>query len=163
VRNFFLVAGTLCAAVFIMPAPAQQETRNPACDELVQPEQLAALSGHPWRSGPGISIGSDKLVCNYYQDDVPAGLSLLVHADPRQQAFRAAQDLRVGIAERVEGLGDAAFAFRLASTEPFQPSWGLIVSANDEVYHLEGVPEAGDAARARAFARELMLRVMKKL
>src|SRR5882724_12076206 len=160
-RIFFPLATLSCAALFITPAAAQQETRNPACDELVQPEQLAALSGHAWRSGPGISLGNDKLVCNYYEDDVPAGLSLLVHSDPRQQAFRAAQELRAHIAENVAGLGDAAFIFRLASTEPFQPSWGLIVSANDETYRLEGVPEAGNPERARAFARELISRVMK--
>ena len=150
------------AAVLLSTAAMAQNDVNPACDVLVQPESLAALSGHAWRSGPGIMLNNDKLACNYYQDDIPAGLSLSVHVDPQQQEFKAAQQLHAQTAESISNLGDAAFYFRLASTEPFQPSCGLVVSANDKTYRLEGVPEAGNAERARAFARELLLRVMKK-
>ena len=156
------VAALLWTALSAVPASAQQNRSHPLCDALVQPDQLAALSGHAWRSGQGIGLNNDKLVCNFYQDEAPAGLALSVRLDPQKREFNAARELHVRAAESVSGIGDDAFYFRLASIEPFAPTWSLVVYANEETYRLEGVPEAGNAERARNYARELVLRVMKK-
>ena len=153
--------GVSLAALPVGAAHAQHDAPDPACDALVQPDRIAAHSGHGWHAGPGLWIGGDKLACNYYQDEVPAGLSLSVRPDPQKREYALAHQVYAQTAERADGPGEA-FYFRYDAAPPFQPSWGLVVYAGSQTYRLEGVPEAGDAKRARVLALEIIERTLKK-
>ena len=155
------VAAAALGASLISAAHAGHDVPDPACDALVRPERIGAHSGHAWRAGPGLWIGGDKLACNYYQNDVPAGLLLSVRLDPQKQEYELAHQLFAQTAESVDGPGEA-FYFRNNAQPPFQPSWGLVVHTGNQTYRLEGVPEAGDAQRARALALEIIERTLKK-
>jgi len=151
-----LLAG---AALCFASISIAQERAHPACDAIVQPDELSAHSRHPWRSAPGIRLAGDVAVCAYYQDEVPAGLTLSVHEDPERQEFDNARTYFKDV-QSASDLRDAYYV-RLASTAPFEPSWGLVAHDGTRTYRIEGIPEAGDAAAARKMAREIIERMMR--
>ncbi len=116
-------------------------------------------SGLPGAGAPGIGVPGDVAVCSYYQDEVPAGLTLAVHEDPERHEFSSARQYYRNV-EDAKDLRDAYY-FRLASTAPFEPSWGLVTHDGTRTYRIEGVPEAGDAEAARKIAREIIERTMR--
>jgi hypothetical protein len=152
----------LLASIALFPALAWGAPGETPCDRLIQPNVLAQHSQHAWRRGAPIRLPNDLANCNYYQEEVPGGLSLAVRADPEGKEFRNAQEMHAGHALEELGERHRAFYFRVAGSAPFQPSWGIIVHARSKTYHLEGVPEAGDAEAARRMAREIVLRTMKR-
>ena len=152
-----LLAGAACGPC---TAIADDAAAHPACDFLVRPDEISAYSGHSWRSAPGIRLNGDVAVCAYYQDEVPGGLSLSVHEDPEQHEFRNAREYYTHVQD-ADDVHAKAFYFRLASTAPFEPAWGMVLHAGNRTYRVEGVPEAGDAARARTTAREILQRTVK--
>ncbi|HZP14168.1 MAG TPA: hypothetical protein VFB36_17255 [Nevskiaceae bacterium] len=148
----------VAAAVWSTLAHADDRA-HPACDAIVKPDDLSAHSRHPWRGAPGIRLPGDVAVCAYYQDEVPAGLTLAVHEDPERHEFNSARSYFRDV-QNATDLRDAYY-FRLASTAPFEPSWGLVVHDGKRTYRIEGIPEAGDADAARKIAREIIERTMK--
>jgi hypothetical protein len=149
--------------LIVTAATAKPPPPSPLCGPLVRPDLLAAHSGQHWRPGSGIQLKGDTLACSYYQKDPPAGFSLSVRNDAQQNEFNAAIKTHERGLQSVSDLGDEAFFFRQASSEPFQPSWGLVVRAKKKTYRIEGVPEAGNADEARALARAIIERAMLRL
>ena len=151
-----LLAG---AAIFVQANAIAEERGHPTCDAIVQPDELETFSGHVWRGAPAIKLTGDIAVCAYYQAEAPAGLTLSVHEDPERQEFTNARQYYKDVQD-AKDLRDAYY-FRLASSAPFAPSWGLIAHEGKRTYRLEGVPEAGKADVARKMAREIIERTMK--
>lgn len=149
----------LIAAAVLSTSAHADDRAHPACDAIVKPEDLSTHSRHPWRGAPGIRLPGDVAVCAYYQDEVPGGLSLSVHEDPERNEFTSARQYYKEVRDASD-LRDAYY-FRLASTAPFEPSWGLVAHDGKRTYRIEGVPEAGDAEAARKMAREIIERTMK--
>ncbi len=153
-----LLGALLCGSV----AHAERLPAHAACDALVSPDQLSAHSQHPWRKGAPILLRGDVLVCNYYQDEAPAGLSLAVRDDPDKRDFGNARALYGAGAQAAANLGGEAFYFRYAATSPFAPFWGLVLHARGRTYRVEGIPEADNAAAARDIARDMIARTLKR-
>jgi hypothetical protein len=147
------------AAICITGAARAEERAHPACDAIVKPDELSEHSRHAWRGAPGIKLDGDIAVCAYYQDEVPAGLSLSVREDPERREFTNARQYFKDVREASD-IHDAYYV-RLASTDPFEPSWGLVAHEGSRTYRIEGVPEAGNADAARKIAREIIERTMK--
>jgi hypothetical protein len=151
------------AALLIgLPAHAERVPAHVACDMLVAPDSLSAHSQHGWREGPPIMLRGDVVVCNYYQEQAPAGLSLSVRVDPEKHDYQNARELYGRTAQAAAGLPGEAFYFRHPATAPFAPSWGLVLHVGQRTYRVEGVPEAENAEEARTLAREMMERALKR-
>lgn len=146
-------------ALSIASVALAEERAHPTCDAIVKPDDLEAHSKHPWRNAPGIRLNGDVAVCAYYQQEVPAGLSLSVHEDPQRLEFEHARQFYKEAHDAKE-MRDAYYV-RLAATAPFEPSWGLIAHEGSRTYRIEGIPEAGDAETAKKMAREMLERALK--
>ena len=148
-----------CAAICIQSGANAEERGHPACDAIVKPDELSNHSHHAWRGAPGIKLRGDIAVCSYYQDEVPAGLTLSVHEDSERQEFTNARGYYKDVRDATD-IRDAYY-FRLAATDPFEPSWGLVAHDGSRTYRIEGIPEAGNPDAARKVAREIIERTMK--
>jgi hypothetical protein len=154
-------AALLLVSVGALAAPAGR-SRLPACELLVAPDVLSAHSRHAWRLGAPLMLKGDIAVCNYYQEDVPAGLAVSVRHDPEKRDFENARELYGRHATAAPDLPGEAFFYRHPAAAPFAPSWGLVVHKGHRTFRVEGIPEADNAEQARQLAREIIERALAR-
>ena len=133
-----------------------------SCDALIGTDVLSAHSGHAWRQGKAIVLQGDLATCNYYQEEVPAGLSLGVRNDPERKDLQNARETFARELQPAPGLPGEAFFYRHRALAPFADSWGLVVHSGGRTYRLEGVPEANNAEQAQKVARDIIERALTK-
>jgi len=107
-------------------------------------------------------VRGDIAACNYYQDEVPAGLSLAVRDDPEKKDYENARETYARELHDVDGLPGPAFSYRHRAAAPFADSWGFVVHADGRTYRVEGVPDAGNADEAQKVARGIVERALTK-